>query len=109
MIMTAAVFIFTNGTVATKLAKKKAKVKVSRGKVQNKFHNNPLVSFEYPMSKEPWDSERRYVRLISANQKYIIGLEITALPSGEQKYIFKKFLVAKASEMFIEEFAPQSM
>jgi hypothetical protein len=94
--------IFINGLRT--LNKKKAKAKVD-----NKINNNPLISFDYPMSKEPRDSVRRYVRLISANQKYIIGLEITALPSGEQKYIFKKFLVAKASEMFIEEFAPQSM
>lgn len=100
------VFVFTNRTrpsTKAKLAQAKAKVKAA------KVAGNPLVSFYYPMSKEPWNSMRRYVRLISANQKYILGLEVTALPSGEQKYAFKKFLAAKATNMSLVEFAPASM
>jgi hypothetical protein len=100
------VFVFTNRTrtsTKAKLAQAKAKVKAA------KVAGNPLVSFSYPLSKEPWNSKQRYVRLISANQKYLLGLEVTALPSGEQKYAFKKFLAPKVRNMAMVEFAPASM
>src|SRR5512137_1600127 len=100
------VFVFTNKTrpaTKAKVAERKA------SKTAAKVEGNPLVSFNYPMSKTPWNSLRRYVRLISANQKYILGLEITAKPDGGQKYAFKKFLASKATNMSLVEFAPQSM
>ena len=100
------VFVFTNRTrpsTKAKLAEKKAKAKAA------KVEGNPLVRFFYPQSKTPWNSQLRHVRLISANQKYILGLEVMAQPDGGQKYAFKKFLAAKAKEMSIVEFAPQSM
>lgn len=100
------VFVFTNRT------RKSTKAKVQQAKAKAKASavaGNPLVSFYYPMSKTPWNSMRRYVRLISANQKYILGLEVTAKPDGGQSYAFKKFLAAKATNMSLVEFAPQSM
>lgn len=100
------VFVFTNRTrpsTKAKLAETKAKAKAV------KVAGNPLVRFFYPQSKTPWNSQERYVRLISANQKYILGLEVTAGEGGKQKYAFKKFLAAKARDMAIVEFAPASM
>ena len=66
---------------------------------------NPLATFYYPMSKEPWNSRQRYVRVISATPKHITGLE--KLASGKWKY--KKFLQTKASQFRMASFNPSSM
>ena len=70
---------------------------------------NPLVRFMYPRSKTPWDSQERFVRLISANGKYLLGLEVKAGEGGKQTYAFKKFLQTKVKDMQVLEFAPASM
>lgn len=65
---------------------------------------NPLASFFYPMSDQPWNSKLRFVRVISATPTHITGLEKT-----EGKWQFKKFLQRKATEFRIQEFNPASM
>ena len=66
---------------------------------------NPLATFYYPMSDQPWNSRMRYVRVISATPTHITGLE--RLDSGRWK--FKKFLQAKATEFRMASFNPTSM
>ena len=65
---------------------------------------NPLATFLYPMSDQPWNSRLRYVRVISATPTHITGLE-----KQGGKWQFKKFLQAKASEFRMQEFNPASM
>lgn len=69
---------------------------------------NPLVTFYYPMSSQPWNSKLRQVRLISATPTHITGLEITS-EGGKQNYRYKKFLQPKVSEFKVQEFNPASM
>jgi hypothetical protein len=59
---------------------------------------NPLVSFTYPSSDEPWVLKDRTLRLIAANNKYYIGLDI-----GD-KNRFKKFRRDKARDFKILNF-----
>ena len=66
---------------------------------------NPLATFNYPMSDQPWNSRQRYVRVISATPTHITGLE--RLDNGHWK--FKKFLQAKAHDFRMQEFNPASM
>ena len=66
--------------------------------------NNPLVTFFYPMSHEPWNSKSRVVRLISANPTHITGLESTG-----NGWKYKKFLATKAKEMKVMSFNPKAM
>ena len=65
---------------------------------------NPLATFLYPMSDQPWNSRLRYVRVISATPTHITGLERTG-----GKWKFKKFLQAKAHDFRMQEFNPASM
>lgn len=93
------VFVFNSRTrpaTKTKVAARKAA-------------NNPMVNFLYPQSKNPWIVQERFVRLISANGKYLLGLEVMAGEGGKQKYAFKKFLQSKVTGMKVVEFAPVSM
>lgn len=64
---------------------------------------NPLVTFNYPIGKEPWNQKTRTVRVISATPKYIVGLEVT------DKNRFKKFLASKASSLKLTEYSTGSM
>jgi len=66
---------------------------------------NPLVSFFYPMSDQPWNSRQRTVRLISSTSTHFTGLE--RLGNGKWKY--KKFLQPKATQFKVVNFNPSSM
>jgi hypothetical protein len=66
--------------------------------------NNPMVTFFYPMSNEPWNSLKRTVRLISSTHTHFTGLELRA---GKWKY--KKYLQPKATEFKVVNFNSQSM
>jgi hypothetical protein len=66
---------------------------------------NPLVSFYYPMSDQPWNSRQRHVRVIGTNNKYLIGLEIGL----DNTFKFKKFLKPKITRMELLEFSPESV
>jgi hypothetical protein len=65
---------------------------------------NPLVTFWYPMSTQPWNSQLRKVRLISSTTAHFTGLENT-----DNGWKFKKFLQSKAKEFRIASFNPASM
>ena len=68
-------------------------------KKKNPIEVAPLVSFNYFSSKEPWASSRtRVIRLIAANDKYMIGLDVN---DGFQ---YKKFLRDKMSNVGIINF-----
>ena len=67
---------------------------------------NPLATFFYPMSDQPWNSRKRTVRVISATPKYITGLEVQPETS---KWKFKKFLQEKATSFKVASFNPTSM
>ena len=64
---------------------------------------NPLVTFNYPSSKESWHHIPRTVRLIAANATYYIGLDV-----GD-KNRFKKFLRRKASQFSVVNFNPEAL
>ena len=70
------------------------------------IEKNPLATFFYPMSDQPWNSRKRIVRLISATPKHITGLEFQPQTS---KWKFKKFLQEKAHSFQIASFNPTSM
>lgn len=65
---------------------------------------NPLVKFFYPVRRQPWNSMKRTVRLISSNGVHFTGLEKT-----EQGWKFKKFLARKARKFTVASFNPKSM
>ena len=67
---------------------------------------NPLATFFYPMSTQPWNSRKRTVRVISATPKYIVGLEFQPETS---RWKFKRFLQEKAHSFQIASFNPSSM
>ena len=67
--------------------------------------NNPLATFYYPMSSQPWNSRFRTVRVISANYQHLTGLERL---DGD-KWQYKKFLQSKVSSFHIASFNPKSM
>ena len=69
---------------------------------------NPLVTFYYPMSDQPWNSKLRQVRLISATSTHITGLEMTKV-GNRTRYQFKKFCQPKVSEFKVQAFNPTSM
>jgi|FAXJ01.1.fsa_nt_gi hypothetical protein len=66
---------------------------------------NPLATFFYPMSDQPWNSMKRTVRVIAATALHITGLE--QQDSGRWKY--KKFLQSKATHFQVVSFNPKSM
>lgn len=68
------------------------------------IEKNPLATFLYPMSDQPWNNRLRYVRVISATPTHITGLE-----KNKGKWQFKKFLQAKAHDFRIQNFNPSSM
>jgi len=81
-------------------AEKRKRVKAKKVHPVDK---NPRVLFFYPQSKTPWNSQLRNVRVIGANDKYLIGLEIS------DKNRFKKFLKSKITDLQLQEFAPESV
>jgi len=66
----------------------------------------PLVRFDYPKSGDPsWaHPQERQVRLIGANAKYYVGVEVNCEKPG-----YKKFLRRKASQFTVLEFSPESI
>lgn len=76
-------------------------------KVKHPIEKTPLVSFMYPRSgwrtDDPKCNKLRHVRLIAADNKYFIGIEIL----GGNRFQFKKFLKSKASQVAIAEFNPE--
>ena len=66
--------------------------------------NNPLVTFFYPMSDQPWNPKKRTVRLISSTATHFTGLEQT-----DKGWKFKKFLQPKAQQFHVVSFNPKSM
>lgn len=91
--------------VRTAAKKPYTAVKRERKPKTHPVEKNPLVSFYYPNSKLGGQSTRRDVRLIGANGKYYIGVEVT--PGTPAK--FKKFLRYKASYMTVQEFNAESV
>jgi hypothetical protein len=59
---------------------------------------SPLVTFYYPSRENHLTFTRRSVRLIAADAKYVIGLDVN------DKFKFKKFLRKKASMIEVVEF-----
>jgi hypothetical protein len=89
------------------IASKPEVVNPFKRKVAPKPHpveKNPLVSFYYPNSKDG-QSTHRMVRLIGANRKHYIGVEVTA---GKRAH-FKKFLRCNATYFIIHEYNPESV
>jgi hypothetical protein len=92
-------------SIRAKLQKRDRKGRFSkRLPTAKQVEKNPLATFLYPMSDQPWNSRLRYVRVISATPTHITGLERT-----NGKWQFKKFLQAKASDFRMQEFNPASM
>jgi hypothetical protein len=75
--------------------------KVKKPKV-NPIEQNPLVCFFYYSSALGYDTHR-VVRVISANEFYLIGLQVN------DKNRFKRFRRDRISGLKLEEFAPASM
>ena len=75
----------------------------SKPKVEKKHpvEDNPLVRFFYPCKEG--NSTLRTVRLIGADEKYLIGLDC-----GD-KNRFKKFLRSKANYFTLVEFNPSAV
>lgn len=92
---TITVFVFSSKV----RAKAKAKAAVEK---------NPLASFFYPMSSEPWNSKQRTVRLISATPEHLVGLEVVKV-GNRTKYHYKKFCQPKVKDFRLLEFNPKSM
>jgi hypothetical protein len=67
--------------------------------VKTERPRQPLMQFDYP-NRETLARTRRSVRLIKADSRYFIGLEI--LP--DNRFQFKKFLKAKARNVEVLEF-----
>lgn len=65
---------------------------------------NPLATFYYPMSDQPWNSRKRLVRVISSTPTHLTGLE-----HKDGKWQYKKFLQSKATEFRMVSFNPASM
>lgn len=87
----------------------KVRAKVARSRAKKAaVEKNPLVTFYYPMSKQPWNSQLRQVRLIAASATHLMGLEMTKV-EGRTKYHFKRFCQPKVSEFKIQEFNPSAL
>ncbi len=83
-----------------------AKAATAWKKKEKKVHpveKNPRVRFTYPSSKDMYQILERDVRVIGANQKYVVGLEIS------DKNRFKKFLKSKMNNLSLVEFSPESV
>jgi hypothetical protein len=90
------VFVFHNKVLA---AKGKAEQKKARKK---EIEKNPLVTFRYDKG-DSWNIPMRMVRVISATEKYIWGLDMT------DKNRPKKFLRSKMVEFSFRGFNIEAM
>jgi len=98
------VFVFggkKSFSVAPKVA---VKLKRAKAKKQHPVEKNPLVMFRYPSSKEPWVQTLRQVRMIGANDTYIIGVQVNG-----PKAHFKKFRRDRMSALQLLEFNPSAI
>ena len=94
-------------SIQAKLQKRDRKGRFSkRLPTAKQIEKNPLATFFYPMSDQPWNSRKRTVRVISATPRYITGLEFQPETS---KWKFKKFLQDKATQFRVASFNPTSM
>lgn len=95
-----------NKSIQAKLQKRDRKGRFAKPLPKpSDVENNPLVSFFYPMSSQPWNSRQRTVRLISSTATHFTGLE--KQDNGKWKY--KKFLQPKAQQFKVLSFNPASM
>ena len=78
-----------------------AKQVVARRKKVHPVEKNPRVRFFYPHKDGP--ETLRDVRVIGANDKYVVGLQIN------DKNRFKKFLKARMTNFTLAEFSPLSV
>jgi hypothetical protein len=92
------------GIIITEKKEKKGRLKEKKEVNKGKGNNNggPLVTFWY-------GGVERYVRVISVNNRYITGLEISVMSDGRQQYKYKKFLRGKIHGLDLLEYAPGSM
>lgn len=101
--------VFVFGTRPVSVTPKVA----ARKRAKYPVDNNPEVAFLYPCSKEPWVRRLRRVKLIGADSRYYVGLEVSnyKTPSGQIKarHQFKKFLRNKATNFELVSFAPESI
>jgi len=77
--------------------------KMPKAVKKHPVENNPLVKFFYPMSKEPWNTMLRVVRVISSNSTHLIGLEVS------DKNRFKKFKQSSIRDMSLVEWNSEAM
>ncbi len=77
--------------------------KAYKPKKVHPVEKNPRLQFFYPSSKRPEVNQFRDVRVIGANAKYVVGLQIN------DKNKFKKFLKAKMRVVNLAEFSPESV
>lgn len=101
--------VFVFGTHPVSVAPKAA----ARRKAKYPVDNNPVVQFMYPKSQEPWVRKLRTVKLIGADSRYFIGLEVSEYktPSGviKPRHQFKKFLRSKVTGFDLVTFAPETI
>ncbi len=74
-----------------------------KGKKVHPVEFNPRVTFFYPHKDGQMQMTQRDVRVIGANEKYLVGLQIN------DKNKFKKFLKHKMSNTQLVEFSPESV
>lgn len=98
--------VFVFGTHPVSVSRKAA----ARKSVKYPVDNNPVVTFDYPHS-DPFDfsSTGRTVKLIGANDRYFIGLEVKESNTGKVRHQFKKFLRNKARNFRLLSFAPETI
>jgi hypothetical protein len=97
------VFVFKTPTKPVGKVRSKAVV------APRKIEENPLVQFSYPSSKHVGPVERN-VRLIAADDRYLIGLEI--LPNekgGKPRHQFKKFRRDRLQFLRLKSFNPSAL
>jgi hypothetical protein len=102
---------FRRQHVSVKLGNHLAKLNIKtvvRQPVKKAVHpveKAPLVTFSYPRSQTPWVKSKRAVRLIAANDRYMVGIEILE----NNRFHFKKFLRSKMEMVSLVEFNPTAI
>lgn len=94
------VFVFQGKKGLSVSPKAAAKLKRAESKKQHPVEKNPRVTFYYPSSDHPGYTYSRNVRVIGANEKYIVGLDI-----GD-KNRFKRFRKDRMTNVQLMEFNP---
>ena len=99
LVSTCSSLVYRRQHVPVGLSVQVAKVKSKTALVkEHSVEKNPLICFWYPSSKFPALKHWRQVRLIAADNKYFVGLEVS------DKNRFKKFLKQKATQVQVAEF-----